>query len=341
MEHHNLTSAESDFLANIDEIDLQPPCETDQRSDTPELDLSGINNDLPSTNASTSQISDLLNIVNNALLEGENTDSPDTLAHLQVVVDELNIQSQNEGRQSPTLIPSQLLNMIAELNNQANDSSGRSSPDIPAELLNMIQNLNTQPLIDPLTVKPVDSAPVVIDDSTPVPPPFQPNNCSVIIDHEIDVIDDSTPAFQHIPHQSNNSSVITDQRGGSVVVNRPHFNNIEVRRHLNIPSQTNINDFATFYLQIEEKIDDVLREVDARTQPGDVIQAELVAGNDRAHIYQQKSDINSIRDNVSALLERLAQSNVELLADESLELIVQIVTPLRGGMRRQLNGVKR
>ncbi|XP_061131437.1 uncharacterized protein LOC133151994 [Syngnathus typhle] len=340
MEHANLTSAESDFLTNVDELDLQPPCKTDQRSDTPELDLSNINNDLPSTNASTSQILDLLNIVNNALLEGGDTDSPDILAHLQVVVNELNSQSQNDGRQSPTLIPSQLLNMIAELNNQANGSSGRNSPDIPAQLLNMIQNLNTQPLIDPMTVKPIDLALVVIYDSTPV---FQHrDNASVITGdtpppfHEIDGIDDSAPAFQDTPHQSNNSSVLTDQRGGSVVVNRPHFNNIEVRRHLNIPSQTNSNDFATFYLQIEEKIDDVLREVDVQTQPCDVIQVELVAGNDRAHVYQQKSDINSIRDNVSALLERLAQSNVELLADENLELIVQIVTPLCGGMRRRL-----
>ncbi|XP_037136290.1 uncharacterized protein LOC119139583 [Syngnathus acus] len=310
MDHSNLTSTESDFLTNIDEIDLQPSCETNQRSDTPELDLSSVNNDLLSTNASTSQISDLLNNVNNALLEGENPVSPDILTHLQVVIDDLNNQSLNEGRQSPTLIPSQLLNMIAELNNQANDSSGRISPDIPVQLLNMIQNLNTQPLIDPLTVKPVNSTLAVIDDD--IPPAFQPNNCSVIIDHEIDVIDDSTPAFQHMPHQSNNSSVITDQRGGSVVVNRPHFNNVEVRRQLNIPSQANINDFATFYLQIEDKIDDVLQEVDRRAQPGDVIQAELVGGDDRAHIYQQKSDINSIRDSVSDMLERLAQSNTLL-----------------------------
>nr|XP_049609570.1 uncharacterized protein LOC125988418 [Syngnathus scovelli]XP_049609571.1 uncharacterized protein LOC125988418 [Syngnathus scovelli] len=193
----------------------------------------------------------------------------------------------------------------------------------------------------------------VIDDSTPtfqhmphhsnngsvktddIAPTFQhipqPNNCSVVIDHEIDVTDDSTPAFQ-----PDNSSIITDQQGGSVVVNRPHFNNVEVRSQLNIPSQANINDFATLYLQIEDKIDDVMQEVDRLAQPGDVIQVELVGGNERAHIYQQMSDINSIRDSVTDMLEHLAQSNTELLADERLVLIVQIVTPLGGGMRRRL-----
>ncbi|XP_061128058.1 uncharacterized protein LOC133149876 [Syngnathus typhle] len=332
MDQANLTSAESDFLTNIDELDLQLLC------DTPELDLSNINNDLPSTTASTSQIPDLVNIVNNAMQEGRDTDSPDIQAHLQAVVNELNSQNRNDGSQSPTLIPSQLLNMIAELNNQANGNSGRNSPDIPAQLLHMIQNLNTQPLIDRMTVNPVDheiDASVITGN---MPPSFQPNNCSVIIDHEIDVIDNNAPAFQDIAHQSNNNnaSVITNQRGGSVVVNRPHFNNIEIRRHLNIPSQANSNDFATFYLQIEDRIDEVLREVDMQTQRGDVIQIELVAGNDRAHVYSQKSDINTIRDNVSDLLERLAQSNVELLADENLELIVEIVKPIRGGMRRRL-----
>ncbi|XP_061127105.1 uncharacterized protein LOC133147006 [Syngnathus typhle] len=331
MDQANLTSAESDFLTNIDELDLQLLC------DTPELDLSNINNDLPSTSASTSQIPDLVNIVNNAMQEGRDTDSPDIQAHLQAVVNELNSQNWNDGSQSPTLIPSQLLNMIAELNNQANSNSGRNSPDIPAQLLHMIQNLNTQPLIDRMTVNPIDheiDASVITGN---MPPSFQPNNCSVIIDHEIDVIDNNAPAFQDIAHQSNNNaSVITNQRGGSVVVNRPHFNNIEIRRHLNIPSQANSNDFATFYLQIEDRIDEVLREVDMQTQRGDVIQIELVAGNDRAHVYSQKSDINTVRDNVSDLLERLAQSNVELLADENLELIVEIVKPIRGGMRRRL-----
>nr|XP_049607026.1 uncharacterized protein LOC125987019 isoform X2 [Syngnathus scovelli]XP_049607030.1 uncharacterized protein LOC125987020 isoform X2 [Syngnathus scovelli] len=327
MDHPNLTSTESDFLANIDEIDLPSFSGTSQRSDTPELDLSNVNN------VCTSQITDLLNNVSTALSEGERPDSPAILTHLQAVIDELNNQSMNEGGQSPTQIPSQLLNMIAELNNQANGNNGRISPDIPVQLLNIIQNLNTQPLVDPLTANTVDSSPVAIDD---VPPIFQPNNCSVIIDHEIDVINDNTPAFQHTPQQSNNGSVLADQRGGSIVINRPHFNNVEVRRQLNIPSQQNINDFATFYLQIEDKIDDVMQEVASRAQTGDVIQIELVGGNDRAHIYQQTSDINSIRDNVSNMLERLAQSNTELLADEGLELIVQIVTPLRGGMRRRL-----
>nr|XP_049619738.1 uncharacterized protein LOC125994445 [Syngnathus scovelli]XP_049620140.1 uncharacterized protein LOC125994731 isoform X1 [Syngnathus scovelli] len=329
MDHPNLTSTESDFLANIDEIDLPSFSGPSQRSDTPELDLSNANN------VCTSQITDLLNNVSTALSEGERPDSPAILTHLQAVIDELNNQSMNEGRQSPTQIPSQLLNMIAELNNQANGNNGRISPDIPVQLLNMIQNLNTQPLVDPLTANTVDSSSFAVDDVQPI---FQPNNCSVIIDHEIDVIDNNTPAFQHTPQQSNNGSVLADQHGGSIVINRPHFNNVEVRRRLNIPSQQNINDFATFYLQIEDKIDDVVQEVASRAQTGDVIQIELAAGNDRAHIYQQTSDINSIRDNVSNLLERLAQSNTELLADEGLELIVQIVTPLRGGggMRRRL-----
>lgn len=55
---------------------------------------------------------------------------------------------------------------------------------------------------------------------------------------------------------------------------RPHFNNIEIRRPLNI-RRSSIADFAALYVKIMDVVHQLVEQIQGDARPGDVIQLEL------------------------------------------------------------------
>ncbi|XP_077354950.1 uncharacterized protein LOC144003049 [Festucalex cinctus] len=136
-----------------------------------------------------------------------------------------------------------------------------------------------------------------------------------------------TPSTQSTLQQSSDTN---RQVGGQV--RRPNFNNLEIRRRLNTTRPEDPLDFAAFYTNIGNNLNEAVQEVIRSTSRGDIVQAEIVGENVREHCYLDAvNDPNDVTDAVHNLLDRIAQSNTEVLADNSLELVVQIVFDVNGG----------
>lgn len=119
------------------------------------------------------------------------------------------------------------------------------------------------------------------------------------------------------------------------VIRRDLFNNIEIREMLHVPQPANAVDYAELFSSVTGAIDSLADRVNALACAGDVVQLEL-----RSDALQNNPSL-IIRDanweNFHLLLERLVQSNAEILADSSLQLVAQIIRAPRGGSKRKLS----
>ncbi|XP_057711360.1 uncharacterized protein LOC130928654 [Corythoichthys intestinalis] len=127
------------------------------------------------------------------------------------------------------------------------------------------------------------------------------------------------------------------QIGGASETVRPKFNNIELRQILTPSRVADSPDFVSFYNDIMENVQRQTDHVVAITQPGDIIQIEVVGDNVQQHVVLNATDDPEIiLHGFHNVIDRLVQSNYQILCNTELEMVVNIVKDQRGGVRRKL-----
>ncbi|XP_072571877.1 uncharacterized protein [Paramormyrops kingsleyae] len=122
------------------------------------------------------------------------------------------------------------------------------------------------------------------------------------------------------------------------VVHRRRFNNVQIRRILNIPQPRNEANFPEYYENVIGGFQNIVNEAIPYTAWGAYIQVTLRGDflNDELSQIVQYGE-GELTD-LQQLLDRLVQSNQEILNDSNLEVIVDVINIPRsgGGNKRKL-----
>ncbi|XP_058890904.1 uncharacterized protein LOC117407014 isoform X1 [Acipenser ruthenus] len=143
------------------------------------------------------------------------------------------------------------------------------------------------------------------------------------------------PSGLQAPHRDSAG----DRIGGEGVqrIHRPMFNNFELKQPLNFTHLYDLDSYAEVFTVLHETLENMLSEVSRTLRPSDVVQLELRAGSLDIPVYVKMSGANLSLDDFLSQIEALLQSHSEILADDSLMLIVQVIRcPEGGGVRRCL-----
>ncbi|XP_034059040.1 uncharacterized protein LOC117537788 isoform X1 [Gymnodraco acuticeps] len=139
------------------------------------------------------------------------------------------------------------------------------------------------------------------------------------------------PSFQHGGGANRNAT--------PSVLSRPVFNNTELRQSLVLPPPNNDEaDFTSYYGVLMNNVQDMVNDAFSRADREDIVQVELRGEQLQANV---SAILNANDDNLADFEEALfnaVQSNLEVMADSNLELVVQIVQSPRGGGAKRLAG---
>ncbi|XP_048849493.1 uncharacterized protein LOC125719075 [Brienomyrus brachyistius] len=121
------------------------------------------------------------------------------------------------------------------------------------------------------------------------------------------------------------------------VVHRRRFNNVQIRRILNIPRPRNEGNFREYYENVIEGFQNIVNEAIPYAAWGAYIQVTLRADFLNDELSQiVRYGVGELTD-LQQLLDRLVQSNQEILNDSNLEVIVDVINiPRGGGNKRKL-----
>lgn len=118
------------------------------------------------------------------------------------------------------------------------------------------------------------------------------------------------------------------------VVYRNKFSNTEIRQFFNFTWVNQNLDYAVFYVMILDTLNELLERARDYGEPRDVLQLEICGDSMQNTVSLILPNGEADLEQFIALLERLVQSNLSIIADRSLELVVQIIRqPLGGGGR--------
>lgn len=123
------------------------------------------------------------------------------------------------------------------------------------------------------------------------------------------------------------------------VINRAKFNTTEIRQRLDM-SRDDVNDYAVFYVMILEAIDGLSKKITELAGANDVRLLQLEG--DFVFPVSARLPNGEVEPNTFlSLIEQVVQSNQEILTDDTLELVVQIVHNLEGGVgpRRKVTDI--
>ncbi|XP_029561594.1 uncharacterized protein LOC115157467 [Salmo trutta] len=125
------------------------------------------------------------------------------------------------------------------------------------------------------------------------------------------------------------------------VVYRNKFSNTEIRQFFNFTWVNQNLDYAVFYVMILDTLNELLERARDYGEPRDVLQLEICGDSMQNSVSLILPNGEADLEQFIALLERLVQSNLSIIADRSLELVVQIIRhPLGGGgQRRKLDSL--
>ena len=120
------------------------------------------------------------------------------------------------------------------------------------------------------------------------------------------------------------------------VVYQNKFSNTEIRPFFNFTWVNQNLDYAVFYVMILDTLTDLLDRARDYGEPRDVLQLEICGDSLHNTVSLILPNGEADLEQFIALLERLVQSNLSIIADRTLELVVQIIhQPLGGvGQRR-------
>ncbi|XP_048861419.1 uncharacterized protein LOC125728567 [Brienomyrus brachyistius] len=115
------------------------------------------------------------------------------------------------------------------------------------------------------------------------------------------------------------------------VLHRRRFNNVQIRRILNIPRPRNEGNFREYYENVIEGFQNIVNEAIPYAVWGAYIQVTLRADFLNDELSQiVRYGVGELTD-LQQLLDRLVQSNQEILNDSNLEVIVDVINIPRGG----------
>ncbi|XP_029938466.1 uncharacterized protein LOC115381325 [Salarias fasciatus] len=154
---------------------------------------------------------------------------------------------------------------------------------------------------------------------------------------------DPAPSAPTSPSSSSSSSSVSSGPSSTrpenhtpTIVRGDRCNNREIRQFLNIPQPDAVPDYASFYSNVMENLHDLADRVMSMVRRDDAIQVELRGENVRSHVSAVINKEDSVLTTFESLLDRLVQSNMAVMHDPSLELIIQVVEKPTGGGKRKL-----
>ncbi|XP_047669122.1 uncharacterized protein LOC125141154 [Tachysurus fulvidraco] len=193
------------------------------------------------------------------------------------------------------------------------------------------------PSVENVPLDHVDNAPTSVEN---VPLAHVDNATPSVENVPLDHVDNAPPSVENVPldHVDNAPpSVENNQIGHGVdsnirIINRGNFNNTEIIRRVNFSSIANVNSFAEFYNYVLEILNSVIEVANEMISPKDYVTVEIrgVTLNVSSHIQLVNGAIDL--QSFLTMLENTIQSNRDIFTDKSLELVVQIVRPPRGGI---------
>ncbi|KAG7225177.1 hypothetical protein INR49_014735, partial [Caranx melampygus] len=123
-----------------------------------------------------------------------------------------------------------------------------------------------------------------------------------------------------------------------IVVNCDRFNNVEIRQILQFPTPSDVPDYGEFYGGVMGAAQELCDRIFSQAQAQDVVQMELRGGHFNktvSHVVRADGDDTGLAT-FQNLLDELVQSNMSLMTDQNLELVVQLVrNPPGAGRRKQ------
>ncbi|KAM3592547.1 uncharacterized protein V6R79_021105 [Siganus canaliculatus] len=124
------------------------------------------------------------------------------------------------------------------------------------------------------------------------------------------------------------------------VIRRDEFNNTEIHQFLNLPPPQAIPDYAEFYGNVMAAVQHLTDRVLSHSERHVVIQLELRRQNLQNNVAVViDNDAGADLTAFQALLDQVVQSNMAVMTDPLLELIVQIIHNPGGGGKRELETV--
>ncbi|XP_058269288.1 uncharacterized protein LOC131367797 isoform X1 [Hemibagrus wyckioides] len=119
------------------------------------------------------------------------------------------------------------------------------------------------------------------------------------------------------------------------IINRDRFNNTEIRRRVHFSSIAAVDSFADFYNYVLEILNSLIEVANEMISPKDIVTVEIrgdtIDVSSRIHLVNGSVDLQSFL----TMLENSIQSKREIFSDDTLEIVIQIVRPPRGGSYRR------
>ncbi|XP_072567826.1 uncharacterized protein [Paramormyrops kingsleyae] len=246
----------------------------------------------------------------------------------------------------PAPIPEALLNEIDIINNANNDendavyqhdsppaASGESRAQEPC----FLPSLET--LISMLNERGSEAEAVLPDDEVAWSPADSElwevlSDVEFLLDAEEIENDLGLGQFENV-EQDGGGGDLDHQPDG--VVHRRRFNNVQIRRILNIPRPRNEANFREYYENVIEGFQNIVNEAIPYAAWGAYIQVTLRGDFLNDELSQIVRYGEGELTDFQQLLDRLVQSNQEILNDSNLEVIVDVINiPRGGGNKRKL-----
>ncbi|XP_055730011.1 uncharacterized protein LOC129818293 [Salvelinus fontinalis] len=265
-------------------------------------------------------------------------------------------------------IPSELIEIITRMNESGSADENRLS-QIPESIISLITQMNESPRFNSAPPTPL-SHPLtpLFEEETQYDVFEQLNKCLSNLEREgldHNVQNESprfnsappTPLSQPLTPMSEESETqydvfeqlddcLANQDGDGLdrsehVLYRNKFHNIEVRQFFNFAWGGQIREYAVFYVMLMDTLNELVDRVRAYSQPRDTLQLEILGDSLQSRVSLILNRGEADLEQFVNLLERLVQSNLNVLADRTLELVVQLVRPPQGGggQRRKLDSL--
>ncbi|XP_072572595.1 uncharacterized protein [Paramormyrops kingsleyae] len=246
----------------------------------------------------------------------------------------------------PAPIPEALLNEIGIINNANNDendavyqhdSPPAASGDSRVQEPCFLPSLET--LISMLNERGSEAEAVLPDDEVAWSPADSElwevlSDVEFLLDAEEIENDLGLGQFENV-EQDGGGGDLDHQPDG--VVHRRRFNNVQIRRILNIPRPRNEGNFREYYENVIEGFQNIVNEAIPYAAWGAYIQVTLRGDFLNDELSQIVRYGEGELTDFQQLLDRLVQSNQEILNDSNLEVIVDVINiPRGGGNKRKL-----
>ncbi|XP_047458093.1 uncharacterized protein LOC125018336 isoform X1 [Mugil cephalus] len=249
---------------------------------------------------------------------------------------------------SPELLPPPLELQPLEISNEPQarhePSDIQNLESIDVALQRLREALSSPPL--PELLPPPSQPRVVCPSNVPLPRPTQvpsvrPTEDSVPGPSNLLPVNDPLPGpssyFPPTPPAAQRGAGQNPESPGRV--SRDRFNNIEIRQMLNFNFPNPVSNYAEFYLNVMETLQAAVERAVSYARQGDVLQLELRGERSNSASVIVTHNGSLPLNHVQEALDRLVQSNMAIMPEDEMELLVQVVHSPRGGVKRKLQTI--